>query len=280
MLRMARFLRWVGSKEDQLELLLSRLPRPLPRRYVEPFVGAGALFFELRARGLLLFASKGTPTVVLSDGNERLIRCYRAVQKWPAKVADRVKRLPVDRATYNAVRSWQVDAGTDVDVAAWLIYVNHAGYSGLFRFSKKGTFNVPFDASRAGKPWQGRERLQSAAMALRGVELVHGDFGVVLTKYARANTFAYFDPPYFTKAAEFVSYTAGGFDKSAHLRLVRSAQECRSKGVHVLASNSALAAPFWNQAGFRVELHDGGRLIGRGKKSDQVRAPELLASSY
>lgn len=277
---MARFLRWVGGKDEQLALLLKRAPSPLPRRYLEVFVGGGALFFKLYELGVLVTKSR-TPAVVLADANERLIRCYRGVRQDPARVASIVEKIPVTRATYAHVRDWQVDAGTDIDVAAWLIYVNHAGYGGLYRTSREGRFNTPFDASRACSMWAMHDRLRAASIALRCAELVVGDYVRVLHDHGVANTFSYLDPPYLAQKTEFTAYTGKPFDRDAHHTLAFTAGIARSRGCKVLASNSELAVPLWRAQGFHVELHDGGRMIGRGRdRRAAPRAAEMLARGY
>jgi len=267
------FLRWVGGKNDQLEDLLLRAPhRASPYRYLEAFVGGGALFFKLRSLGLVSRA-------VLADSNERLVRCYRAVRDAPGRVADLVERWPVHRDWYFRVRDWQVDAGDDVEVAAWVVYVNHAGYGGMYRVSAQGRFNTSYDEAHDGQPWAGRERLHAASVALRGVDVVAGDFADVLAAHARRGWFSYFDPPYLTtSSAEFANgYSRRGFGRRDHERLAQAAALARANGVGVLASNSSAAAPIWKAQGFRVELLEGRRMIGRKFEGAAPRAAEMIA---
>lgn len=273
---MSTFLRWVGSKAEQIETLLARLPKPLPPRYAEPFVGAGALFFELRERDVIQKA-------LLSDTNERLIRCYRGVRDNPRKVCELVDRYPVKRAFYMSMRHWLIDAGTDVEVAAWLIYVNHAGYGGLYRVNRQGKFNVPYDSDRDGRPWQGHERVLAAAMSLRIADLEVLPFTDAM-RAVKSDAFQYLDPPYLqVKSDDFAKgYTREGFGFGDHVELAEEASRARARGCAILASNSEVALPIWQKRGFRVELIEGGRQIARGKNragmTTAVRAPEMLAS--
>lgn len=177
-----------------------------------------------------------------------------------------------------------MDAGTDVEVAAWLIYVNHAGYGGLYRVNSKGAFNVPFDTDRAGRPWQGQERVLAASECLRGVDLEVLSF-VEAMRASTPNTFQYLDPPYLpAKSSDFArGYTAKGFTYADHVQLAEEASAARNRGNAILASNSEVAAPIWQKRGFRVELIEGGRQIGRPKNktgmTTAARAPEMLARS-
>src|SRR5258708_18186989 len=126
------FLKWAGGKRQLLPHLLRHVPAAVGT-YFEPFVGGGALFFSVRPA-----------RATLADVNERLVRTYRGVE---ASVDDVVRRLggyPHDADFYYRLRADAVDARSDVEVAAWLIYLNRTGYNGLYRVNRKNAFNVPF----------------------------------------------------------------------------------------------------------------------------------------
>lgn len=278
------FLRWVGGKAAMLPLLLEHVPTT-PFRYGEPFLGGGALFFELQARGLLTSA-------VLADSNPRLIRCYQGVRTNWQRVAKLVASMPVERKFYENARAWPVDQGSDVEVAAWVIYVNFAGYGGLYRVNKKGRFNVPFDTFRAGQRWSDPDALWAAAAALERVELIVGSFtttlgGVRMLGPSDTTTpcISYFDPPYLPESFEFADgYTSEGFGEAEHVMLAQLGHLHAQAGMKVIASNSAAAFEIWSNAGFVVKRIDGGRAIGarhkaRDAKLAQSSEAEILAWS-
>ncbi len=225
------FVKWAGGKRQLLPELRRHLPATFGR-YFEPFVGGAALFFDLR------------PTsAVLGDMNARLVRTYRAVQ---GQVEDVIARLAVTRYDsdyFYTARATDIDAAaTDAEVAAWFIYLNRAGFNGLYRVNSKGHFNVPF--GRHGNPTLcPAALLRACSAALQGVEVRHADFAEVVER-AEAGDLVYFDPPYVpvSNTAYFTSYTKDAFGPDAQRRLRDVAVKLKQRGVHVLLSNSD--APF------------------------------------
>src|SRR5688572_30179132 len=195
-------------------------------RYFEPFVGSGAVFFDLIAGGHL-----NGHGAVLSDDNADLIACYRRVSRSLDDVATALEKLAVDHAArgrdcYMQVRDQQFnplrvawrERGADLDdypaeLAAMLIYLNRTGYNGLFRVNASGEFNVP--PGRYDKPKiLDRVLLTAASQVLSSphVTLQHAAYDRVLEE-AREGDFVYFDPPYapVSRTANFRGYTGRGF---------------------------------------------------------------------
>jgi DNA adenine methylase len=245
------FLKWAGGKRQ----LLPQLRRFYPREfgtYFEPFVGSGAVFFDLHNLGLL----EGR-TAVLIDSNSDLLGCYLMVRDQVEAVVRNLRRLALERkgdaqAHYYAVRDRRFNpqrkrlngqgGGRRYTplLAAMLIYLNRTGFNGLFRQNASGVFNVPVGRHvnpRICDPLNLR-RVASALSASR-TRLAQGDFGSVL-KQAQAGDFLYFDPPYapLNHTALFTAYTAGGFGELEQVRLQQVVIELAARGCHVLLSNS------------------------------------------
>ncbi|MDB4945837.1 MAG: hypothetical protein JWP97_5371 [Labilithrix sp.] len=232
------FLKWVGGKRQLLPDLVAHAPRTFGR-YFEPFVGGGALFFHLRPRD-----------AVLADSNERLIRTYRAVRDDVEAVIDLLRHYPYDPEFYYQLREVAVDARSDAEVAAWFIYLNRAGFNGLYRVNRANEFNVSF--GRYVNPTIcDADNLRACSEALQGVDFAVGDFASVVES-ARRDDFAYFDPPYVPMSATscFTSYGSVGFGADDQRRLRLTAAKLKKRGVRVLLSNSS--APFVR------ELYSGG----------------------
>jgi DNA adenine methylase len=264
------FLKWVGGKRQLLPALRRFYPAR-PGRYFEPFVGSGAVFFDLLARGSL------TCGATLSDDNADLVACYRRVADSLDQVIRALERLAAGhaangRAHYLHVRdarfnpdraAWRA-AGADIDgyspeLAAMLIYLNRTGYNGLFRLNASGGFNVP--PGRYARPAiLDAPVLTAAARALSapGVVVRHAPFDGVLAD-ARAGDFVYFDPPYapLSATANFRGYTARGFAMGDQERLQQVLIALAHRGVHVLLSNST--APDVTRL---YERHDEVRAAG------------------
>jgi len=226
-------LKWAGGKRQLLPRLLPRLPQRWGR-YHEPFVGGGALFFELNAR-----TDRHGRWAVLTDTNERLIRTYHAVCNQLPKVVDiLLEHLNQhSKEWYYTVRSWDVDALTDPEVAGWMIYLNRTGFNGLYRVNSKNKFNVPF--GRYQKPnICDRTNLARVKAALKHAELHHDGFERVLDDAVEGDL-VYFDPPYvpLSTSSSFTAYTKGGFGPDEQRRLRDTARTLKARGVHVVLSN-------------------------------------------
>lgn len=202
-------------------------------RYHEPFVGGGALFFNLAHRRML---PRGA---VLSDNNERLVRAYRGVRDEVEDVIIHLASYPHDKGFYLAMRERSVDSLSDAEAAAWLIYVNRTGFNGLYRVNQKNQFNVPFGDYTNPRICDA-DNLRACSRALAGVELRCEPFDLVGER-AESGDFVYFDPPYvpLSTTSSFTSYTASGFGPAHQQKLANVARSLKARGVHVLLSNSS-----------------------------------------
>ena len=246
------FLKWVGGKRQLLPVLRRYYP-PAPAAYFEPFVGSGAVFFDLLAQGRL----DGRP-ITLSDDNADLIGCYaRVADALPSVITaleglaeghardGRAHYLHVRDTWFNPQRAAWRAAGGDLasygaGLAAMLIYLNRTGYNGLFRVNSTGEYNVP--PGRYERPRiVDRALLEDVSTVLTrpNVRVQRAPFDGVLND-ARAGDFAYFDPPYapLSKTANFRGYTGRGFTDTDQAHLQQVLIELSRRGVHVLLSNS------------------------------------------
>jgi len=227
------FLKWAGGKRKVVPRLREHLPQHFGT-YHEPFLGGGALFFRLAALTRPPFGG-----VVLGDGNERLMRCYQAVRDDVEQV---IRLLELYTAAHSepffyALRSMDVDMGSDYEVAAWLIYLNRTAFNGLYRVNSKGGFNVPF-GKYVNPVVCHADHLRTCSELLAQVELRHEGFEAVLER-AEPNDAVYFDPPYVPRSdtASFTAYTRGGFGPEQQARLRTVAMELAQRGVTVILSN-------------------------------------------
>jgi len=232
------FIKWAGGKRQ----LLTQLSRYVPERfnrYIEPFVGGGAVFFELASRLPVPSGDVALPRALLADVNERLVRTYCGVRDSVDEVIARLREYRHDEGCYYQVRETPIDAGSDADVAAWFIYLNKIGFNGLYRVNRKNRFNVPF--GRHKNPTICDEvTLRACSRALRGVDVRVADFEVTAAQ-AKPGDLVYFDPPYvpLSMTSSFTSYTSVGFDTQCQIRLRDLALRLKQQGVHVLLSNSS-----------------------------------------
>lgn len=246
------FLKWAGGKRQLLPRLREFYPTA-PGAYFEPFVGSGAVFFDLWNSGRL----ERRP-VSLTDQNADLIGCYLRLKDSLGDVMAALDALAdahgVDGAAhyydvrdrrFNPAReAWQADGGQARDypasLAAMLIYLNRTGYNGLFRLNARGRFNVP--AGRYARPRIVNKPLLEAAADVLAQPTIHVSTASFeqIADLAHPGDLVYFDPPYapLSRTARFGAYTAAGFGDADQRRLQGVMILLARKEVQVLLSNS------------------------------------------
>src|SRR5712691_9004773 len=242
-------LKWAGGKRQLLPALRGFYPVAF-NRYIEPFFGSGAVFFDLHGTGRLAGRQAW-----LVDDNADLIGCYRMLMSRTDEVIAELQQLAAGHGTrgsdfYYEVRDTRFNpmrassGGYTPEMAAMLIYLNRTGFNGLFRLNKAGAFNVP--VGRYANPRIVDEthlRQVAAALRSRGVTLVHGSFDGAMLEAGKGD-FIYCDPPYapVSRTACFANYTAKGFTLNDQARLQHALIDASRRGAHVVLSNSSAPA--------------------------------------
>lgn len=227
--------KWVGGKRQLLPTITQMMPKTFGT-YYEPFFGGGALFFELH------------PTsAVINDFNPQLIEMYRSVQT----NSDSVKHL-LDKfqSKYNSLSSDSSRCDyyyelrekynckickeeSDEMTAALLIFLNKAGYNGLYRVNKSGRYNVP-PAHRKHLSLYAEPNFSDSAKALSNASILCGDFSDAV-KDAKKGDFVFIDSPYYDT---FDNYQSGGFSEEDHKRLASVFTTLSNRNVKCLLTNS------------------------------------------
>lgn len=232
------FIKWVGGKRGVLSQILPYVPKNF-NNYFEPFVGGGALFFELYNLGLLK-----KKKVYLFDKNEELVNTYKTVKNSPEKLIKKLREFEKKHSKEFYYEIREMDRKEDfknfdpVLRSARFIYLNKTCFNGLYRVNKKGYFNVPIGRYKNPKICD-EEAILSASGALKNATVKAADFSEVLN-YAEKSDFVYFDPPYYplNRTSNFTSYTDGEFLEEEQIRLYEVFKKLSQKGVYVLESNS------------------------------------------
>jgi DNA adenine methylase len=280
------FLKWAGGKRQLLEQLQAHLPPELDQggvtRYVEPFVGSGALFFSL-------VQAYNIQDCLLADVNPELILVYKTIQQGVTELIESLEELEnrylelnqdrrkefyyLVREKYNQQRErirYREFTPDWVPRAAYMIFLNRTGYNGLFRLNSKGEYNVPFGRYKNPRILDAGN-LGEVARLLQDVCIRYGDFEEI-EDFVDAQTLVYFDPPYrpLSKTAHFTSYATGGFEDREQLRLATFYRRLHLKGCKLMLSNSDphnvdTEDDFFERAyqGFRIERLQARRNINR-----------------
>ena len=222
------FLKWAGAKTQLVKNLRSLFPQG-DFRFIEPFVGSGAVFLN-----------NPYSSSVLSDTNEDIINLYGALKASPAEFISRCKKLFApknnDSGRFYELRD-EFNSCTDVERRASLfLYLNRYCFNGLCRYNTKGKFNTPF--GRYKQPYFPEEEMQVFANKLVTAELLKCDFRAALSEAGRGDV-VYCDPPYvpLTSTANFTNYAAAGFTKDDQKALRKLAFEASERGAVVILSN-------------------------------------------
>lgn len=233
------FVKWAGGKRQLLPELRKHVPARF-ERYFEPFVGGGALFFDLKNNGY-------AGSAMLGDANADLIATYVAVRDDVEAVLkllatyQQQHRARGERFYYELRSAKKPLSGSTfyAIVAARFIALNKLGFNGLYRVNRAGTFNVPYGKWKTYPTVYDPENLRECARALGGVTFHAGDFAGWINEAGRGD-FVYFDPPYWPVSAtsDFTAYTRSPFGPDEQERLRDVALRLKKRGVHVLLSNA------------------------------------------
>ena len=296
------FLKWAGGKTQLLRQLSLRLPPEIKNgeitRYVEPFVGGGAMFFYLHRRFSFTHST-------IFDANEELILTWRVVKKSPNKLVHELELLESaynsksnedkERFYYHVRDSFNkkkpeihfhtYDAEW-VTRAAQSIFLNHTCFNGLFRMNRKGEFNVPFGRYRNPRILN-KDNLHDVAALLKTTTILSGDF-TRCKKFVDTTTFVYLDPPYrpLNDTSSFTSYSKDGFSDSDQRRLAVFFKELDKKGAKIMLSNSDPRNEnphdsFFDDlyAGYTIERVPAKRIINcKGARRGEIN--ELIITNY
>jgi len=233
---MKPLLKWAGNKARLAHQIDEAFAQPCSGTYYEPFVGSGAVFFHRRLAG-------NVQKAVLSDFNHKLIELFRCVRDDVHGVLEALERLPYEtwRESYYDIRTAfnELDP-VGPDHAARFIFLNRAGFNGLYRENRKGEFNVPVGRYKSLKV-PTRETFMQASELLQSVELVAGSFEDVMSQAGRGDQ-VYCDPPYvpLTATAAFTAYCSSPFGFEKQKVLANLAMQAAFRGGQVVLSNHDL----------------------------------------
>lgn len=269
------FLKWVGGKRKLIPEIKKMLPGGLSKyTYYEPFVGGGALLFDLQ------------PTqAVINDSNEELINVYTVIRDHPKELIDELKKHKNTPEYFYEIRSMDrkpiFNNISNIERASRIIYLNKTCYNGLYRVNNSGKFNSPF-----GKYKNPNIVNESVIKAVSNylnnaqVEILNVDYEVPLRNVSK-NAFVYLDPPYhpISKSSNFTGYVRGGWGEKDQLRLRDICNNLNKKGVKFLLSNSS--SDFIKEIYDEYNIHTvrASRSIN-SDSSKRGKVDELLIRNY
>ncbi|NJL63633.1 MAG: DNA adenine methylase [Methylacidiphilales bacterium] len=297
------FLKWAGGKSQLLEQMSYYFPQGLAdgsiNRYVEPFIGGGAVFFYLASN------YQQIQEFYLFDINPELIIAYKTIQQNVEDLIEELSRIQTEyfslslheqvqyfykiRTNFNS-RKQEIDIHNYsfawIERTAQTIFLNRTCYNGLFRVNSKGYFNVPVGRYKNPKICN-QENLYAVSEALKKAVIQLGDFELS-KQFSGSSTFTYFDPPYrpISKTSNFTSYSENHFSDTEQLKLNSLFKDLDSSGVKLMLSNSDPKNQDQNDnffddiySKYRIERIKASRSIN-SNSSKRGEINELLIMNY
>ncbi len=245
--RMKPFVKWAGGKGQIINIIKKQYPKGLGdtiRKYAEPFIGGGAVLFDILNKYKL-------DEVYISDINAELINAYRVLRDDADGLISKLSQYQAEyiplgddfrkeyyykkRKQFNELKCQSV-LGTEI--ASLFVFLNRTCFNGLYRVNSKGEYNVPIGSYKAPLICD-EDNLRYISGSLSNVTIICGDYRQS-DDFIDKNTFVYIDPPYrpLSATSSFTAYTENAFDDKAQAELAEYVQRLSGKGAYVIASNS------------------------------------------
>lgn len=271
----APFVKWAGGKRQLIPQIRERMPEQF-NNYYEPFVGGGAVIFELLPEN-----------AVINDINRALINAYQMICDHPQEFLKEINRLDAEmwedgKEYYYSLREHYNDKlmrdEFDVELAALFVFINKHCFNGLYRVNGKGLFNVPYNNSRRNSVDE--KSIMEISEFLKDVTIISGDFEAAC-EGASTGDFVFIDSPYAPlNPTSFESYTKEGFDIESHRRLANLFDELTARGCYCMLTNhnTELINELYGNKGYTIDVVSVKRMIN-SDASNRV-GEEVIICNY
>lgn len=270
------FVKWAGGKRQIIDKLKKYVPDEYDT-YYEPFVGGGALLFELAPK-----------KAVINDLNEELMNVYNCLcnEEKFKKMCNLLNHYEAEHSEefYYEIRNKDKNKNaynrlSDYTKAARTIYLNKACFNGLYRVNSKNEFNVPFGKKTKINTYEGSNLITvSNYLTMNDIKIQSVDFEESL-KTAKKGDFVYIDPPYDSDTSTFNNYTEDGFGKEEQRRLAQVYKDLDKRGVYVMLSNHNTTLINELYKNYHIHIIEAKRNINaNGKKRGKVE--EVIITNY
>lgn len=276
MLKGKPFVKWAGGKRSIIKELIRLSPYEF-NTYYEPFVGGGAMLYELQPK-----------KAVINDYNTELMNVYECIkdEKKFANMCTELNKHETNHSEeyYYEIRDLDRDKKkfnklADYKRAARTIYLNKACFNGLYRVNSKNEFNVPFGKKSKVNTYDGPNLgVIHCLLNINDIKLLSTDYEVAV-KNAKKGDFVYFDPPYDSDTSTFNSYTKNGFGKEEQKRLSEVFKDLNKRGCYVMLSNynTSLIKELYKD--FNFNYVETQRSIG-AKAKDRGVVEEVIITNF
>lgn len=263
----APVLKWAGGKTQMLKDIIPRIPEKYGK-YIEPFIGGGALFFNL-----------AKPNSIIADSNPELINLYKQLAINSDQIIKVLEAYENTEEMYYEVRSKDWLECDPIEAAARMIYLNKTCFNGLYRLNKKGKFNTPFGKYK-NPTICNPDKLRAAAKVLKNTTIICGDYLKVLETYVTEGDFIFLDPPYMpiSEYSDFKRYTKEQFYEQDQINLAQQVHKLYEKGCYVLLTNSNHPLIHELYKDFKIDIIKTKRSINR--KGNGRTGEDIIVTAY
>jgi DNA adenine methylase len=275
------FLKWVGGKTKLVPELVEMFPKKF-NNYFEPFVGGGALFYEVIQKYNVGFSS-------INDINKKLIIAYKQIKQNPKKlisllktIDDEYKKLSLEEKEkyfYSIRKKYNEETIDDKTTASYLIFLNKTCFNGMYRENSKGQYNIPFGDQKNPNICD-KENILGVSKCLKNTEITDYSFEESVKK-CKKNDLIYFDPPYYpvNATSSFTAYSKSSFGEIEQKKLKEVFTDLANRGCFVMLSNSH--TPFIKELykDFHINYRYAARSINsKGDKRGKIK--EVVVTNY
>ena len=267
-------LKWVGGKRQLLPSIKPMLPKRITS-YCEPFVGGGAVLFDLQPK-----------KAIVNDINSDLILVYMVIRDNVEALIELLETYPNEENFYYELRNIDRDQEkyeklSEIERAARVIFLNKTCYNGLYRVNNAGEFNSPFGKYK-NPNIVNAPVIRAVSAYFNSAEIIFSttDFELVLEQ-VRRGTFVYLDPPYdpVSDTSSFTGYSKGGFSREQQIQLRECCDRLNARGVKFMLSNSATNFIKEQYSNYHVTIVQAKRAINSiaSKRGD---VDEVIITNY
>ncbi len=264
------FVKWAGGKRQLTAFLLNEIPTEF-NTYIEPFVGGGALLFEILPK-----------KAIINDLNEELINTYLVIKNNVDDLIESLKKHKNEKAYFYEIRALNPEKLSPVERASRFIYLNKTCFNGLYRENSKGQFNVPFGKYKNPKILD-EENLRAVSDYLNSIDVkIYNRDYKDICNLAKKGDFIYLDPPYYpiSKTSSFTKYNKYDFTEKDQIQLSKVFKELDKKGCYVMLSNSNTDFIKNLYKNFNIKEIEASRAINcKGDRRKKAKV-EVLIKNY
>lgn len=266
------FIKWAGGKRQLIHDIKEYMPKEF-NNYFEPFIGGGAVFFELKRENSFI-----------NDYNPELTNLYEIIKTKPKQLLRDLQKHKNTEEYYYSIRSLDRDPQkykklSKVEKASRFIYLNKSGFNGLYRVNKKGQNNVPFGRYKNPK-YADEDNIMACSKLLQSATITTGDFENI-KEDIKEGDFIYLDPPYvpLNATSSFTAYTDKGFDDDMQFRLKELCDYIDNIGAYFMLSNSYTGFILDLYQEYTINTVKANRSVNC-KSSNRGKVKEVLVINY